>query len=245
MTWSVAELMAIVMARELRDGDVVVTGTLAAIPTAAYRSAQKLGASRLVAMNGALATIDPSAAVVPPSSADEELRQGRFNLDLRDVTWLQTRGSLDVVFLGALQVDRHGRCNLALIGDPERPTLRGPGTLGVSMMAVVGRSFMYLTTHDPRSFVEQVDFVSASGLRPGGGLSLVVTPIAVLGPDPSGEHLDLISVHPGRSVEEVTARTGFELRRDGVPETPAPSATELEALRSVDTAGVLRRLELG
>lgn len=242
MSWSRAELMAIVLARALRDGDVVLTGTNASIPTAAYRTAQRMRAPRVVALNGAHGTVDPSAEVVPLSSADEELIRGRFNMRLADIVTGEMRGLFDVVFLGALQVDRRGRMNLALIGDHERPRLRGPGTLGLSISAVVPRSLMYLTRHDERTFVESVDFVSADGLRHDGGIDLVVTPLCVLGPTPERDALRLISLHPGVSFETVQSRTGFALDRDGVGETPRPAADELETLRSVDTDGALRAM---
>lgn len=242
MSFSDAEIMAIVLSRELADGDVVITGTNAAIPTAAYRVAQRLRAPRIVAINGGLGTVDPVVGEVPPSSADERYRRGRFNISLADTVRAEMRGLIDVICLGALQVDSLGRCNLAVVGDYERPTLRGPGTLGLSFMATVPRVLMYVTRHEPRTFVEAVDFVSAESLQPDGrGLGVIVTPLGVLAPDARRERLRLRSIHPGVDLDELVGRTGFDLGIEGpVPLTPLPDAAEAEALATVDAGGSLR-----
>jgi glutaconate CoA-transferase subunit B len=245
MSFTAAELMAIVLSRRLQDGDVVITGANAAIPTAAYRVAQELTAPGIVAINGPLGTIDPTIRTVPPSSADERLGVGRFNVRLLDTVAAETRSQIDVICLGALQVDRRGRCNLANVGDYDRPTLRGPGTLGLSLMATVPRVLMYINRHDVRTFVERVDFVSAHSIRSGGlGLELIVTPLAVLGPDPDNGHVRLISIHPGVSQQEVRERTGFDLGpAQEVPVTSLPSAQEEAALHALDGEGILAGLD--
>ena len=53
----------------------------------------------------------------------------------------------------------------------------------------------------------------------------------------------LKSVHPGVSVEQVLANTGFTpVVPAAVPTTPAPSAEQIDLLRSrIDADGVLRR----
>lgn len=55
----------------------------------------------------------------------------------------------------------------------------------------------------------------------------------------------LSSFHPGFTVEQIQARTGFELQiKENISETPIPSAAELRLLREeIDPLGV-RRLEL-
>jgi len=57
------------------------------------------------------------------------------------------------------------------------------------------------------------------------------------------KHLRLKSLHPGVTADEVQANTGFELViPEKVPTTPAPTAEELEIIRTrADHRGVLRR----
>ena len=102
MNYSRGELMALVCARALRDGDVIVTGTRATLPSAAYRSAQLLGKPRVSAMIGATGTIDPRVQPVPASGGDQAFLDGRVTLDLATGVCDQLRGFIDVIFLGAL-----------------------------------------------------------------------------------------------------------------------------------------------
>jgi glutaconate CoA-transferase subunit B len=232
MTWTVAELMAILFARNLRPGDIVVTGTSAHIPLSACRVAGLLGKPGISAMIGATGTLDPGCMEIPASGGDQDFVPGRMTLGLRQGVADQLRGAADVIFLGGLQVDREGRCNLCVVGDYDRPRLRGPGSIGLSMVASVRRTFMFFLKHERRIFVEQVDFVSGDGLRPEGGLELIVTPLAVFAPNAGRTEIALKSIHPGVFFDDIQARTGFTLERDRAPVTEPPSAEELSALRS-------------
>jgi acyl CoA:acetate/3-ketoacid CoA transferase beta subunit len=71
----------------------------------------------------------------------------------------------------------------------------------------------------------------------------VVTNLAVLdfgGPD---HGMRLVSLHPGVTVDDVVASTGFELAIDGdIPETRQPTAAELALIREViDPSGLCER----
>ena len=243
MNFGRAELMALVCARALRDGDVIVTGTRATLPSAAYRSAQLLGKRRVRAMIGATGTIDPCVQPVPASGGDQAFMAGCVTLDLATGVCDQLRGFVDVIFLGALQLDGEGRCNLAVIGDYQRPTLRGPGSIGLSMVGRVKRTFMFFERHDPRVLVECVDFVSGDILRDGGEL-LVVTPLGVLGSVVGQAGVALLSLHPGVSFKQMQTRTGFALDRSLAVTTVAPTALELAALRSLPDGRALANLAL-
>lgn len=243
MSYGRAELMALVCARALRDGDVIVTGTRATLPSAAYRSAQLLGKRHVRAMIGATGTIDPSVQPVPASGGDQAFVAGRVTLDLATGVCDQLRGFVDVIFLGALQLDGEGRCNLAVVGDYQQPRLRGPGSIGLSMVGRVKRTFMFFERHDPRVLVERVDFVSGDILRDGGEL-LVVTPLGVLGSVAGQSGVALLSLHPGVSFEQMQARTGFALERGRAMITLAPTERELAALRSLPDGRALASLAL-
>ena len=67
-------------------------------------------------------------------------------------------------------------------------------------------------------------------------MTLVVTDVGVLEPDPETCELTLTSVHPGRTVEEALAATGWDLRvAADVSVGEPPTDAELEALRSLKT----------
>ena len=166
-----------------------------------------------------------------------------MTLDLATGVCDQLRGLVDVIFLGALQLDRAGRCNLAVVGDYQRPRLRGPGSIGLSMVGSVKRTFMFFEDHDPRVLVERVDFVSGDILRNGGEL-LVVTPLGVLGSIAGQAGVHLLSVHAGVSFEDIQARTGFALDRQRAVTTGNPTSVELAALRSLPDGRALASMAL-
>jgi glutaconate CoA-transferase subunit B len=144
----------------------------------------------------------------------------------------------DVFFAGGLQIDAHGNCNLQCIGEPAQPKLRGPGGVGLPFLPLAGRVIIYTMSHDVRTFVEKVDFVSG----PGDTAALIVTPLCTMDFDPATHRARLRTVHPGVTASDVQARTGFDLALSpAVSETPAPSRDELEILRGIDSCGVLRK----
>jgi len=237
--WSRTELMACVMARAFRDGEVVVMGAVPALPLAACRLAKALNAPSLSYIVGGSGTVNPKPGTLPSQSCDPGLAGGPCTLPLPEVVLLEGRGdALDVFCAGGLQIDVHGNCNLVCVGDPAKPKLRGPGSVGLPFLPAVGRVVFYTTAHTPRVFVERVDFVSGAGDR----AELVVTPLATMDFEPGSRRMRLASTHPGVSVQEVVEATGFELVRPAfVPETAAPTDLELATLRSLDPEGMLRR----
>ncbi len=249
--WSVTELMAAVMSRELRDGEVVVMGAVPALPMAACRLARATHAPNLEFIVGGSGTVSPEPDRLPLGSCGGDLAPAATTLPLPDVVLLEGRGdAFDVFCAGGLQIDAHGNCNLICVGEWERPKLRGPGTVGLPFLPNTKRSILYTQSHTPRTFVERVDFVSGPGHPTGAdedrpyrkeGPSLVVTPLATLDFDDSGR-MRLRSVHPGVAPQDVYAATGFELAPGPEPTTtPPPTDEELAVLRSFDPDGILRR----
>src|SRR5262249_44246290 len=102
---------------------------------------------------------------------------------------------------------------------------------------VVPRVILFRLEHTRRTLVEKVDFVSAPGTsadnvyRPGGPIALI-TNRCLFAFDRAHRRFTLTSVHPGHTVEEVAANTGFAFDRpDDVPTTPSPSPETLRLMR--------------
>src|SRR5262249_59296759 len=93
--------------------------------------------------------------------------------------WLQS-GRIDVGFLGAAQIDRHGNLNSTVIGGYDAPKVRLPGGGGAPEIARSSREVFVMLRQSPRSFVAELDFLSSAGDR----VSTVVTDVGVLEPDP-------------------------------------------------------------
>ena len=105
--------------------------------------------------------------------------------------WLQG-GRIDVGFLGAAQIDRHGNLNSTVIGDYATPNVRLPGGGGAPEIALGVRDVFVLLRHSPRAFVERLDFAT----EPRATTSASSSPTSASSSRPDGE-LTLVAVHPG------------------------------------------------
>ncbi len=246
--YSTAELMAAVMARQMRPGEVAIMGAVSAVPQAACRLAQLTTAPGMWFIAGGSGAVNPHLDPLVPSSCDERLLDADLVLSLPDVILVEGRGDLiDVFFAGGLQIDARGNCNLGPVGPWRHPTLRGPGGVGLPFIARAGRVVIYSMSHDRRTFVQHVDFVSGPGFPAdhgqlfGGGPSLIVTPLCTMDFDPSTRHARLATLHPGVTVDQVLAATGFvPMIPADLPTTRPPAADELAILRRMDPDGLLR-----
>ena len=150
------------------------------------------------------------------------------------------RGKRHVV-MGANQVDRHGNQNISAIGAHARPQKQLLGVRGGPGNTANHRTSYWVPRHSRRVFVEHVDVVSGVGFARAREAGLrfhdvhrVVTNLGVLdfrGPDHAPR---LVSVHPGVTVAEVVAETGFPLLTDDVTTSREPTAEELELLAVLD-----------
>jgi glutaconate CoA-transferase subunit B len=251
--YSAAELMAAVLARDLRDGETGVT-PYSPIIFAACRLAQLTHAPALTFWSGTLG-VNPKPARLYETGADYRYLEGVEAIaDFYDVFQYGETGC-SFMFYSGLQIDRFGNANnLGRGTDPRRPRVRAPGQANTSHPVSDERFYLFSTAHTPDVFVPRVDFVTIAGFLdggdsrrraglPGGGPRLCVTDRAVMDFDPAARTMRLASVHEGHTVEEVRAHTGFPLPAPGeVPVTPPPTGEELDLLRRViDPTGVLRR----
>jgi acyl CoA:acetate/3-ketoacid CoA transferase beta subunit len=82
--------------------------------------------------------------------------------------------------------------------------------------------------------VERVDFRTSV---PGPGPTVVITDLGVLERPPGQEELVLTATHPGVSVDDVRAATGWPLDvANALATTAPPDAAELAGLRALQAA---------
>jgi glutaconate CoA-transferase subunit B len=83
----------------------------------------------------------------------------------------------------------------------------------------------------PRAFVERVGFRTSLGDR----VTTVITDIGVLDRDPDRAELVLTALHPGASVDDARAATGWDLvTAPEVASTAPPTGDELAVLRELE-----------
>jgi glutaconate CoA-transferase subunit B len=255
--YEIQELMAVLMSRQLRDNELVGTGAGSAMARAACRLAQLLHAPGLSYLAGGSGAVNPYLEPLVASSCDYANLLCESTLHLAELISAIPAGRVDVFFYGALQVDRYGNVNLSVVGDPTRPRFRGPGAVALPLLGAARRGIIFMTDHSPRSFVEKISFLTAPGFLDGpeswekaradgqirgDGPALVITPLAVLDFEETTRRMRLVSVHPGVTVEQVQAATGFELILPAeVPTTTPPDPTEIRLLREIDETWLLRQ----
>ncbi len=201
-TYSPAEMMTAVAARELRDGEVVFVGI--GLPNLACNLARATHAPNLVLIyeSGAVGAVPER---LPVSIGDPALVTGSLMVcSMADVFQsLLQNGRIEVGFLGGAQVDRYGNINTTVVGDYAKPAVRLPGSGGAGgncdSRAANGGD---LRGWSGAAFPEAVDFVTSPGLRskgqarrelgmPGAGPTRVITDKGILEADPTDGELVL------------------------------------------------------
>ncbi|MBA2298675.1 MAG: CoA-transferase subunit beta [Actinobacteria bacterium] len=255
--WTAEEMMTVAASRALHDGAVCFVGI--GLPSTAANLARRVHAPGLVLVYES-GTLGAKPAFLPLSIGDGILAESAdavvgvvetFNY------WLQP-GRIDIGFLAGAQLDRFANINTTVIGDSyDAPRVRLPGAGGAPEIAASCREVLIVMRQSPRAFVERIDFVTSVGYGKGGddrerhgfigaGPTTVITDVGILEPDPETRELVLTHLHPGTTLADAQAATGWELvASPALEHTPPPTALELSTLRKLEwtkagrsTAGV-------
>jgi glutaconate CoA-transferase subunit B len=239
MLYTRDEMMTIAAARRLLNGTVCFVGI--GIPSAAANLARLTHApdAILIYESGAIGT---KPKVLPLSIGDGELAETADTVvSVPEIFsyWLQG-GRVDIGFLGAAQIDKYANINSTVIGDYKNPKVRLPGAGGAPEIASGAKEVCILLQQSKRTFVEKIDFITSAGQVPTNSSGrryrprTVITDLCVMENDPNKGELVVTCIHPGVSVEEVLAQTGWKPRiADDLQLTPVPTTEELAALRDL------------
>src|SRR5262245_30325657 len=222
--------MAVAAARRLRDGTVCFVGI--GLPSRAANLARATHAPNCVLIYESGA-IGAKPRHLPLSIGDGELAEtADAVVSVPEILRYTLQGGrIDVGFLGAAQIDRHGNLNSTVIGDYEHPKVRLPGAGGAPEIASWCRETFVMLRQTPRMFVEELDFRTTVG-RP--GVTCVVTDLGVLEPDPGTGELRLTQVYPDVTADDAREATAWELLvADDLTPVAPPSTEELDALRAL------------
>src|SRR5690348_17702950 len=127
-------MMAVAASRRLHDATVCFVGI--GLPSRAANLARATHAPGCVLIYES-GTIGAKPLNLPLSIGDGELAETAdavVSVPEMFGYWLQG-GRIDVGFLGAAQIDRHGNLNSTVIGDYDRPSVRLPGGGGAPEIA--------------------------------------------------------------------------------------------------------------
>ena len=242
--YTFSELMVAAAAREIGDGEVVFVGMR--LPMLAFLVARRTHAPRAVGLfeNGIIRET-PSTQLLYTMGDPPNIFEATQCGQMLDVMALLQQGRVDAGFLGAAEIDRFGNLNTTW-GHRNNEMQRLPGSGGACDIACLARRTVVLLAHDRERLTDRVSHITSPGFGTGGawrhshglptasGPSAVITTLGVLRFGHDGEAF-LSSVHPGVSVEEVLANTGWTLRvADELIETKPPTGAELDVMRELD-----------
>src|SRR6266478_7675872 len=240
MQYTLNELMVAAAAREIRDGEVVFVGMR--LPLIAFVVAKRTHAPNATGLfeNGVIRST-PSKELIYTMADPPNILNATQCLDMMGVMTLLQSGRVHLGFLGAAEVDRFGNLNSTQVTG-KNGLVRLPGSGGACDIASLAQRFVAMIDHSKHRLPERVSYITSPGNGEGGGWrkkvglprggpSAVITTKCVLRFGDDAEAY-LSTSHPGVTVEDVLANTGWKLKvaPDAKP-TPEPSAAELKAIR--------------
>ena len=243
MDYTSREMMTIVAAREIKNGDIVFCGT--GISMLAAMAAKNINAPESVIFFET-GSIDARLEELPLAVADPRVMYwASSNSGLLDAfATMQNRITGEHVFgiLGAAQIDKFGNINSTVIGEYYKPRTRFSGSGGACDVAsFVPRSIIFMQ-QEKRKFVNKVDYLTSPGHLTGndgrkkaglppGGPELVITNMAVMRFDDVTKEMYLAGYYPGVTKEAVLENMEFAVDVSRAEEVEPPTENELTILR--------------
>ena len=144
------------------------------------------------------------------------------------------------------QIDCFGQTNISVIGEYTSPKVQLLGVRGFPGNFINHKNSIFIPNHSVKTFVNgEVDMVSGMGYKNkqlSNGkfeIKVVVTNLGVFDFNGTDNSMQLLSLHPGASVDDVKLNTGFEISISSETITPMPSEEELILIREVlDPQGI-------
>ena len=244
-----AEFCVIAVAECFRGDGEILANPIGTIPMIGGRLARASFEPDLVMTDGEALFIG-GPYPVGATDAPKTIEAWNPYRSMFDVVWSGRRH----VMMGASQIDAFGNQNFAFVGEWSRPKAQLLGFRGAPGNTIQNATSYWIPNHSARVFVPKVDVVTGVGfdraaeLGAAGrfhGLRRVVTNLGVLDFETDDHRMRLHSVHPGVTVDEIVAATGFELVvPPEVPETRVPTPKELVLIREVIDPHGLRDQEV-
>lgn len=240
--YTLDELMAIVVAKEIKDYENVVLGV--GVPMTAGALAKALYAPHAVLMMES-GIVDIKPLISLNNIADAHSCRGfSYATDLFSTFTATYRGFVDVCFLGVAQVDKYGNLNTTVIGAYEKPTIRLPGSGGAAdFISYAKRTVL---TMRAGSFVDKLDYFTSPGYLDGGdsrdktglfpagsGPSALISTKGVFRFDPVEKEIYLAEIFPGVRLESIKKEIPWDLKvAANLAVVPRPTDEEIDFIRN-------------
>lgn len=240
---TLAELCIVACSEAFRgNGEIIATG-VGPVPRLAASLAKLTHTPELMMTDGEAYLVEQPVPL-GPRGYDDRKKAGHlpFSRFFDAAVWTGRRHAM----VTPTQIDRFGQINLSQLGGTHRqPKTQMLGVRGFPGNTIYHPNSFFFPSHTTRVFVEgEVDMVSGVGYNPakriaggnysGVDLRAIVTNLCVMdfaGPDNA---VRVVSLHPGVSLEEVQAATGFTLADAVAGSTPLPTAEQLDIISQLD-----------
>jgi len=250
---STAELMASVVARQIRNDDVVFIGV--GIPLIAGIVAVSTHAPEaiLVYEGGG---IGARTRRIPWTISDNPTTDNALAAtQMWRVFGDQQRGFITLGVIGGAEVDRFGNLNTTVIlgvdGTYARPKVRLPGSGGANDIASSALRTIIMMRLQKGKFVNRVQYITSPGYLTGPGERekaglhgtgpvMVVTDRCIFAFDDQTKEMVLRNLYPGVKVEEVKQLVDWDLAvSPDLGEVKPPTEEQLRAMRTFDSMGLI------
>jgi acyl CoA:acetate/3-ketoacid CoA transferase beta subunit len=230
-----ADVCAIACAEVFRGDGEVMASAFGTAPSLGARIARATFAPELVLTDGDACLVDGA----PPLGARPADMVVESHMPYRKVFEVVWSGRRSLIMM-ASQIDRTGNQNISAIGDWARPKVQLIGVRGAPGNTINHPTSYWVPNQSPRTFVDQVDLVCGVGYARAVAagpsatrfheIRRVISNLGVFDFATPDHTMRLVSVHPGVSVDEVVAATGFELvipEAVGTSRPPTPEESML------------------
>ncbi len=217
------------------DGEILATG-IGLIPRIAVGLAKLTHSQDLMMTDGETYLISEPAPMGKRDTSHDQVEGYMSYSRVFENLWGGKRHAM----VTPTQIDCFGQTNISSIGEYASPKVQLLGVRGFPGNSISHKNSIFIPNHSVKTFVEgEVDMVSSMGYKnkdlSNGTFEIksVVTNLGVFDFQGENDSLQLLSLHPGISVDDVRANTGFEFSVESEIETPMPSSEELSLIRDV------------
>ena len=238
-------IMVYAASKEFRDNEVALVGT--GLPMIAAYVAKRTHAPNLVLVFES-GVVDAEPRHIATGVGDFPLVPHAVQIDtLFQTLSLLQRGRIDLGFLGGAEIDQHGNINSTVIGPYAAPKVRLPGSGGANDIASLANRVVIIAKHQRRKFPLQVHYITTPGYLDGPGArernglkgkgpQKVITDLGVFRFDPATLCMQLLTLHPGVTLESVEENTQFPIKpgSSSIPETEVPPRDIVELIDDLD-----------
>jgi glutaconate CoA-transferase subunit B len=240
--FSLAELLVIATSEAWRGNGELLASGIGPIPRLGAGLAKLTHTPELLMTDSEAFLVEEPIPLGPRGDYKPKFSGSMNFARVFDCVW----GGKRHVMIGPVQIDRWGQTNLSCIGDFHKPKVQQLGVRGLPGNSINHLNSMFIVNHSARVFVPgEVDVVGGVGYNPDRwpagvkrdfvDLRLIVTNLCVMdfgGPDHA---IQVASLHPGVTFEEVQAATGFPLLKSpALKTTEGPTEEQLAIIRRLD-----------